>query len=136
MVFSIFRFCITLSVPEKLIFEIPLIPQTSNINLRITSVKSITLDTIKILIKYSLKNILVKKINVLLPFWRYSCSKKDLNINRPVGTGSKRVKTLRVTKIGKIRKVSKLHRKYPSAEINILSILAWDSWRTEIELFP
>ena len=92
MVFSIFRFCITLSVREKLIFEIPLIPQTSNINLRITSVKSISLDTIRILI-------------------RYSCSKKDLYINRPVGTGSKRVKTLRVTKIGKIRKVSKLHRK-------------------------
>ena len=54
----------TLSLPEKLknsIYEMPIIPQTLNINnLRTTNAKSINLNTIRKLIKYSLKKIRVK----------------------------------------------------------------------------
>ena len=59
MVFKFFWFCLTLSVPEKLknsIFEMPINPQTLNINnLRTTNGKSINLHTIRKLIEYSLK---------------------------------------------------------------------------------
>ena len=55
---------LTLSVPEKLkksIFEMPIIPQTFNINnLRPTSAKSINLHTIRKLTEYFLKNVRVK----------------------------------------------------------------------------
>ena len=51
---------LTLSVPEKMktsIFEMPIIPQTLNINnSRITRAKYIDLHTIRKLIEYSLKN--------------------------------------------------------------------------------
>ena len=59
MIFQIFWYCITLSVLEKLknsIFEIPIIPQTLNINnYRNTRTKSINLHIIRRLIRYSLK---------------------------------------------------------------------------------
>ena len=67
-----FWFCLTLSVPEKRknsIFEMPMITQTLNINnLRITSVKSIKMHTIKKLIEYSLKNVIVKAMFTLTVF--------------------------------------------------------------------
>ena len=73
-------FCyLTLSVPEKLknlIFEMPIITQTLNINnLRTTSAKSINLHTIRKLVEYSLKNISGKG-NV------YSCLFWDIAIQR------------------------------------------------------
>ena len=59
IVFKFFWFCLTLSVPEKLknsIFEMPINPQTLNINnLRTTNGKSINLHTIRELIENSLK---------------------------------------------------------------------------------
>ena len=67
---------LTLSVPEKLensIFEMPIIPETLNINnLRNTNAKSMNLHTIRKFIEYSLKNILIKQY-FLLPFSRYCC---------------------------------------------------------------
>ena len=52
---------LTFSVPEKLknlIFEMPAVPQNLNMkNLRTTSAKSISLNTIRKLIKYLFKNI-------------------------------------------------------------------------------
>ena len=63
---------LTLSVPEKLknwIFEIPVIPQTLNINnKRPRSAKSINLDINRKLNKYSLKTVLVKAIFALTVF--------------------------------------------------------------------
>ena len=63
MVFIFFSFCLTLSVPEILensIFVTPIITQTLNINtLKTTSGKSINLHTIRKLIEYSLKSVLV-----------------------------------------------------------------------------
>ena len=65
---------LTLSLPEKLkklIFEMPIIIQTLNIdNLRATSAKSINLNTIRKLVEYSLKNVPAKamfNLTVLLP---------------------------------------------------------------------
>ena len=59
MVFNFFWFCLTLSVTKKLknsIFEMPIIPQTLNINnLWTTSAKSINLHTLRKLVEYSLK---------------------------------------------------------------------------------
>ena len=59
MVFKFFWFCLTLSVPEKLknsIFEMPINPQTLNINnLRTTNGNSINLHTIRKLVEHSLK---------------------------------------------------------------------------------
>ena len=59
MVFNFFWFCLTLSVPEKLknsIFEMPINPQTLNINnLKTTNERSIKLHTTRKLIEYSLK---------------------------------------------------------------------------------
>ena len=56
IVFKFFRFCLILSVREKLKISISIIPQTLNISsYRTTSAKSINLD-----IKYSLTNFLVK----------------------------------------------------------------------------
>ena len=67
MVFDFFWFCLTLSIPEKLknsFFEMPIIPQTWNINnLRTTSAKSINVHNIRKLIEYSLKNV-TRKGNV------------------------------------------------------------------------
>ena len=58
MIFKFFRFCLTLSVTEKLknsIFEM-LITQTLNINnLRTTSAKSINVDTIRKLVEFCFK---------------------------------------------------------------------------------
>ena len=58
------RFCLTLSVPEKLknsIFEMPIIPQTLNINNSTTTrTKSINPHTIRKLIEYSLKKVPIK----------------------------------------------------------------------------
>ena len=52
---------VTLSVPEKLknlIFEMPIITQTLNINnLKTTSAEPINLHTIRKLVEYSLKNV-------------------------------------------------------------------------------
>ena len=78
MIFQIFWYCITLSVLEKLknsIFEIPIIPQTLNINnYRNTRTKSINLHIIRKLIRYSLKNIVWRQC-LLSPFLRHCCSK-------------------------------------------------------------
>ena len=64
-----FKFCLTLSVPKKFknsIFEMPIIPQTSNINnLRGGSAKSINLHTIRKVIKYSLKKVSLKAMFTL-----------------------------------------------------------------------
>ena len=60
---QIVNYILTLSVPEKLKnsdFEMPIILQTLNNNLRTTSAKSINLYTIRKLIEYSLKNVSVK----------------------------------------------------------------------------
>ena len=63
------KFCLTLSVPKNLknsIFEMPIIPQTSNINnLRGRSAKSINLHTIRKVIKYSLKKVSLKAMFTL-----------------------------------------------------------------------
>ena len=59
-----FWFCLTLSLPGKLknsIFEMPIIPQTLNINnSRTTRAKSINLHTVRNLTEYSLKNAPIK----------------------------------------------------------------------------
>ena len=72
MVFNFFRFCLTISVPQKLktlIFEMPIFPQTLNINtLRTTSAKPISMHTIGKLIKYSLKNVSVKTMFTINSF--------------------------------------------------------------------
>ena len=64
-----FKFCLTLSVPKKFknsIFEMPISPQTSNINnLRGRSAKSINLHTIRKVIKYSLKKVSLKAMFTL-----------------------------------------------------------------------
>ena len=65
-------FFLILSVPEKLkilIFEMPIITQTLNINnLRTTSAKSINLHTIRKLVEYSLKNVAAKAMFTLSVF--------------------------------------------------------------------
>ena len=72
---------LTLSVPKKLkklIFEMPIIIQTLNIeNLRATSAKSINLNTIRKLVEHSLKNVPAKAmftLTVLLPEGRSALS--------------------------------------------------------------
>ena len=64
MIFKFFRFCLTLSVTEKLknsIFEMPIITQTLNINnLRTTSAKSINVDSIRKLVEYCLINLVAR----------------------------------------------------------------------------
>ena len=87
---------LTLSVPEKLknlIFEMPIIPQTLNINnLRTTSAKSINLPTIRKLIEYSLKNVPVKAMFILTVF-KILLSKCRLVLSpAQQGTGSERAK--------------------------------------------
>ena len=71
-----FIFCA--AVLEKLknsLFEIPIIPQTLNINnYRTTSAKSINLHIIRKFIEYSLKTFLSKQY-LVSPFLRYCCSK-------------------------------------------------------------
>ena len=65
-----FLIFLTISVPEKLkklVFEIPIIPQTLNINnQRTTSSKAINLDIVRNLIEYSFKKVLLKA--------RYNCT--------------------------------------------------------------
>ena len=60
---------LTLSIPEKLkklIFEMPIIIQTLNIdNLRATNPKSINLNTIRKLAEYSFKNVKAKAMFTL-----------------------------------------------------------------------
>ena len=77
-VFKFFSFCLTVSVLEKLenlIFEMPIVTQTSNINnLRTTSANSFNLHTISKLVEYSLKNV-GKRQRLFLPFWRCCCPK-------------------------------------------------------------
>ena len=71
---------LTLSALEKLkkkkrFFEMPIMAQTLNINnLRTKRAESINLHTIRILIEYSLKNVLVNQC-LLLPFSKYCCPK-------------------------------------------------------------
>ena len=85
MVLNFFWFCLTLSVPEKLknsIFEMPIVPQTLNINnITTTSAKYINLHTIRKLIEYSFKKVLVKAT-----FTRkgkvYSCCFWDIAVRR------------------------------------------------------
>ena len=88
---TIYRKCevllgLTLSVPENLInliFEMPIITQSLNINsLRTTSAKSINLDTITKLVEYSLKNIRQRRC-LLLPFSRFYCPKVGRNCDPP-----------------------------------------------------
>ena len=63
---------LTFSIPEKLknsIFEMPIIPQTLNINnLRTTNAKSINLHIIRKLIEYSSKNVPVRAMFTLSVF--------------------------------------------------------------------
>ena len=77
-VFKFFSFYLTLSVREKLknlIFEMPIVSQTSNINnLRTTSANSFNLHMISKLVEYSLKNV-GKRQRLFLPFWRCCCPK-------------------------------------------------------------
>ena len=69
MVFVFFKFCLTLSIQEKLknlIFKMSIITQTLNINnLRTTSANSISLHNIKDCVEYSLKNVVAKALFVL-----------------------------------------------------------------------
>ena len=82
---------LTLPVPEKLknlIFEIPIIPQNLNINnYRITMAKSINLDIVRKLIKYSCEgNVRVKEMFILINiclFSRYYCSNEGRYYYRP-----------------------------------------------------
>ena len=63
VVFNLFWSSLTLSIPEKLknlIFEMPIIPQTLNINMQSFKYLNINLHTIRKLIKYSLKNAVIK----------------------------------------------------------------------------
>ena len=75
-----FWFCLTLSVPEKFknwIFEMPIISPTLNINnLWTTSKMSTNLNTIRKLIKCSLKTFSQRQ-RLLLPFSRYCCLKVE-----------------------------------------------------------
>ena len=73
------KYNLTLSLPEKLknwIFEMPIIPQTLNINnSRTTRAKSINLHTIRKLIECSFKKVQGKG-NV------YSCRFRDIDVRR------------------------------------------------------
>ena len=63
----------------------PVTPQTLNINnLRITGAKSINLEIIRKLIKYSFKNVTLTQC-LLLPFWRYCCSMIGRYYHTPSG---------------------------------------------------
>ena len=92
-----FWFCLTLSVPEKFknwIFEMPIIPPTLNINnLRTTSVMSTNLDTIRKLIKYSLKNIPAKAAFTITVFEILLFEGRKVLSLVQGGAGSKRVNT-------------------------------------------
>ena len=84
---------LTLSVPEKLIFEMPIIPQNLNINSsRITKAKSINLHTIRKLIEYSLKSVPIKAM--FTPTVFDILMSEGRSVFSPVqrGTGSERVK--------------------------------------------
>ena len=84
---------LTLSAREKLIFEMPIIPQTLNINSsRITKAKSINLHTIRKLIEYSLKSVPIKAM--FTPTVFDILISEGRSVFSPVqrGTGSERVK--------------------------------------------
>ena len=87
---------LTLSDPEKLktaIFQIPIIPQTLNINNeRTTTAKSINLDIIRKLIKYSLKKLPVKAIFTLTVFEILLFEGRSVLRPAQRVTGSERVK--------------------------------------------
>ena len=93
MVFKFFRFCLILSVREKLKNSISIIPQTLNINnYRTTSAKSINLDIIRKLIKYSLTNFLVKGMFTNIAFEILLFEGRSILWPAQQITGSKRVK--------------------------------------------
>ena len=93
MVFKFFRFCLILSVREKLKNSISIIPQTLNINnYRTTSAKSINLDIIRKLIKYSLTNFLVKGMFTNIAFEILLFEGRSIFWPAQQITGSKRVK--------------------------------------------
>ena len=87
-------FQLTISVPEKLknsIFEIPIIPQTLNINnLRTTSAKSVNLHNIRRLTEYSLKNVLVKAMFTITAFEILLSESRSVLSPAQWGTGNER----------------------------------------------
>ena len=94
MVFEFFRFCLSLSVAQKLknsIFQMPIITQTLNINnLRTTSAKFINPTPLENLLNVVWK-ILKQKQCLLLPLSRYCCEKLYQYYNRRVGAQGAKV---------------------------------------------
>ena len=101
MVFIFFDAVLTLSVPEKLknsVFEMPVIPQNVNIKLENHKAKSINLNIIRKLIKYSLKNNVIEQC-LLLPFSKYCSWNVGQYYHPPSGAqGAKGLKFQRKTK--------------------------------------
>ena len=95
IVFKYFSFCLALTVPEKLknsFFEIPIIPESSNMNsLRTTSTKSTNLHTITKLVEYSLENFVVKTMFTLTVFEILLSEGRSVLSPAQWGTKSKRV---------------------------------------------
>ena len=95
IVFKYFSFCLALTVPEKLknsFFEIPIIPESSNMNsLRTTSTKSTNLHTITKLVEYSLENFVVKTMFTLTVFEILLSEGRSVLSPAQRGTKSKRV---------------------------------------------
>ena len=90
---QIVNYILTLSVPEKLKnsdFEMPIILQTLNNNLRTTSAKSINLYTIRKLIEYSLKHVSVKAMFTFFEVFLFEGRSVLSSTQR--GTGSARAK--------------------------------------------
>ena len=111
---------LTLPAPEKLknaIFAMPIIPQPLNINtLRTISAKSINLATIRKLIEYSLKNVLLNAMFtpcLFLPFTRYWCWKVGRYYHLATGEqGEKGLKKISVKKQKNIQILFKLLKKW------------------------
>ena len=101
IVFKYFSFCLALTVPEKLknsFFEIPIIPESSNMNsLRTTSTKSTNLHTITKLVEYSLENFVVKTMFTLTVFEILLFEGRSVLSPAQRGTKSKRVELKWVT---------------------------------------
>ena len=101
IVFKYFSFCLALTVPEKLknsFFEIPIIPESSNMNsLRTTSTKSTNLHTITKLVEYSLENFVVKTMFTLTVFEILLSEGRSVLSPAQRGTKSKRVELKWVT---------------------------------------
>ena len=96
-----FSFCLTLPVPEKfknLIFEIPIITQTLNINnLRTICAKSMNQHTVKNLVERYFKSFVAKVIFTLTVFEILLPEGMSVLVPAQLGTGSQSVKVL-VTK--------------------------------------